>query len=57
MDTFVSGYGKLGSDSELVFVFEEKILKKIFYSTEIKTSYEEQSETIEHHYILQFVFH
>ena len=54
MDIFVSGYRKLDIDSELLFVrlvFEEKIKfwKKIFYSTDSKTSYEVQSEVIEQH--------
>ena len=55
MDTFLSGYGKLDIDSELLFVrlvFEEKIkFWKIqqFYSTDIKTSCELLSETIKHH--------
>ena len=53
MDIFVNGYGKLDIDSELLSVrleFEEiKFLKNIFYLTDINTSYEAQSEAVEHH--------
>ena len=54
MDICVSGYGKLHIDSELLLFLlylKKKINfeKKIFYSTDNKTSYEVQSEAIEHH--------
>ena len=53
MNIFVSGYGKLDIDSELLsvrLVFEENInFWKKNYSTDIKTSYEVQSEAIEYH--------
>ena len=54
MDIIVRGFRKLYIESELLFVrllIEEKLKfeKKKIYSIDIKTSYEMQSEAIEHH--------
>ena len=55
MDKFISGFGKLGLDSDVLFVrfkYEEKInfWKKIYsdYVSNIRASYEEQSELHQH---------
>ena len=63
MDIFMSGFGKLNIDSDLLFirlVYEEKIQfkKKLFHNVSfVRASCEEQSESIENHYNLQFVYY
>ena len=63
IDIFMSGFGKLNIDSDLPFVrlvYEEKtqIKKNLFHNVSfVRASCEEQSESIENHYNLQFVYY
>ena len=65
MDIFVSGYGKLDIDNDVLcvrLIFEEKkILKKKFISqnhvSSVRASYEAQNVSNQHHSSLQFLFH
>ena len=63
MDIFLSGFGKLNINSDLLFVrlvYEEKIsLKKsLFHNVSfVRASCEEQSESIENQYNFQFFYY
>ena len=63
MDLFMSGFGKLNIDSDLLFVrlvYEAKFSfkKNLFHKVSfVRASREEQSESIENHYNLQFVYY
>ena len=65
IDIFVSGYGKLDIDNDVLcvrLVFEEKnkIKKKIDVDTKVsnvRASYEAQNVSNQHHSSLQIVFH
>ena len=65
MDIFVSGYGKLDIDNDVLcvrLVYEEKIKfwKIIYFNTKVsnvRASYEAQNVSNQHHSSLQILFH
>ena len=65
MDIFISGYGKLEIDSDVLcvrFLYEEKskfYKKKLFsiWVSNVRTSYEVQNEANQYHSFLQVFVH